>query len=128
MPNIISPATNSNQPDDTRAQYIQGLHDLAEWLKANPAAPIPSPTLQRMGMPVMTNTAVVAFAIKHGLTYDFDSDGNASCDVHFGPVALNVYGYANFTTHLAQMNERHAREWADRQGLVIQKTPLAAAS
>lgn len=128
MPNIISPTTNSNQPDDTRAQYIQGLHNLAEWLTANPAAPIPSPTLQRMGMPVMTNTAVVAFAIEHGLTVDYDSNGNASCDVHFGPLVLNVYGYDDFTTHLAQMKERDAREWADRQGLVIQTTPLAAAS
>jgi hypothetical protein len=123
------PTSFSSTPEgEQRAAYIQSLRELAGWLADNPSAPIPSASNQQMSMPVMTNEAVEAFATEHHLPVAFDDDGNASCDVRFGPIAFHVYGYVDFTAHLAQMNERRAREWAEQQGLVIQSAPLAAVS
>lgn len=123
MPEIIPSVSGAEQRPttaDRRAAYIAGLRAFADWLEANPD--VPAGGTQRLLQPLHTNAAVEEFAAKHDLTVVVDDDGNASCDVLFGPITYHAYGYEDFATFSDQIAERHARQWADSKGLTIQPT------
>lgn len=106
----------SQNPD--RDTYIAGLRDLADWLEKHPDVELP--TTDRLLLPLTTNPALEEFASAHGLTVEVDEDGNASANLKFGPITFHAYGYANFQEHVKQLNERQARSWADKNGMVIE--------
>ena len=110
-------------PSDSRAAYVAGLRDFANFLEANPE--VQEPGYQRLLLALTTNPAVEEFAAKHGLTVDRDDEGNASCDLRFGPVTFHAYGYTDFDEHCERGNERQARGWAAAKGLEIVK-PLVS--
>jgi hypothetical protein len=101
-----------------RDAYIAGLRELADWLEKHPDVELP--TTDRLLVPLSTNLAVEEFAAAHDLTVEIDEDGNAAVDVKFGPIAFHAYGYADFKQHVAQLNEKTARNWANQNGMVIQ--------
>lgn len=101
---------------DERAQYVAGLRGLADWLECS-AAPIP--TGHRLLLPLHSNPAVEAFAAEHDLEVVYDREGNASADLRFGQIAYHVFGYVDFGKHCERAEERQARAWADRNGLVL---------
>ncbi|WP_405883555.1 hypothetical protein OG747_36260 [Streptomyces sp. NBC_01384] len=110
---------------DHRTEYIAGLREFADWLEQNPQ--IEAPTNSRMLLPLTTNPAVEEFANIHGLTVEVDSDGNASADLKFGPIVYLAYGYADFQEFVKQNNEKQARDWADKNDMVIQPRDGGAA-
>ncbi|MPY47064.1 hypothetical protein [Streptomyces acidicola] len=101
-----------------RAEYIAGLREIADWLEQHPDADLPS--TDRLLLPLSTNPAVEEFAATLGLTAEIDEEGNAAVDLKFGPIAFHAYGYADFTEHVKEHHERQARNWADKNGMVIQ--------
>ena len=107
----------SSQNSD-RAGYIAGLRELADWLEQNPAAA--TPLDGRMLVPLMANEAVEAHATPHGLEVRYDSKGNASADITFGPINYRVYSYADWDRHITEHSEQVARTWADKNGMVIE--------
>jgi hypothetical protein len=109
----------------SRSEFIAGMHAFADWLEANPE--VEPPTNERMLLPLHTNSAVQAFAAEHGLNVDHDDEGNASANLMFGPVVYHAYGYVDFAAHLDASDERHARSWAEKNGLQITE-PVGMAS
>ena len=107
-----------------RDEYIAGLRRLADWLEQNPD--LPAGGAQRVLLPLTTNPAVEEFASVHGLTVKVDEDGNASADIEFGPIVYHAYGYADFAEWCKRQDERRARQWADRNGMVIESREEAA--
>jgi len=101
-----------------RDKYIAGLRAFANWLEASPE--MQEPINQQLLVPLMTNAATESFAKTHGLDVAYDAEGNASCSLKFGPITYHAYGYVDFAEHVERANERDARRWADRKGLVIQ--------
>ncbi|MER5843268.1 hypothetical protein ABT099_23810 [Streptomyces prasinus] len=101
-----------------RDAHIAGLRQLADWLEQHPDVAVPS--AERMLLPLITNVAVEEFAATHGLTVVMDSDGNASVDLTFGSITYHVYGYADFAEHRKRGEEKQARGWADKNGMVIE--------
>lgn len=108
--------TASQNPE--RDDYIAGLRQVAAWLEKNPDAD--HPTTDRLLLPLSTNAAVEEFAAAHGLAVEVDSEGNAAANLQFGPITFHAYGYADFKEHLKLHNERLARDWADKNGMVIE--------
>jgi hypothetical protein len=104
--------------DQRRADAIAGLRAFADFLESTPAVPVL--TDQRMLLALHTNEAVAEFAAAHGLDVVTDEDGNTSCDLTFGVITYHAYGYADFKAFCEQANERRARQWAGRKGMVIQ--------
>lgn len=100
-----------------RTEYIAGLRKFADWLESNPN--VPESWGERLLLALHTNTAVEEFATAHGLRVAYDDEGNASCDMVFGPITYHVYGYVDFDEHCARNDERKARRWAAKQGMVI---------
>lgn len=110
-------------PDDQRAAYVAGLRDFADFLESTD---VEVPRTQRtLLLSLSLNSAVEAFAAKHGLTVGYDAEGNASADLVFGPVVYHAYGYVDFAEHCDRNNERTARTWAELHGLEIVK-PLVS--
>lgn len=109
-------STSSQNP--TRDEYIAALRQFADWLEQHPQ--YSTPVTSQLLLPLSTNSAVEEFAAAHGLAVKVDDDGNASTDVQFGPISYHAYGYADFTAFYEQSNERQARTWADRNGMVIE--------
>lgn len=101
-----------------RSEFIAGLHAFADWLGQNPQ--VRGPEGQYFLLALSTNQAVEEFADEHGLSVTVDSDGNASCDLTFGPITYHAYGYADFAEFCRADSERRARAWADRNDMVIQ--------
>jgi hypothetical protein len=121
-------STSSQNPTtDPRAAFIAGTRKFADWLEANPqfTAPLDS----RFLLALHTNPAVEEFAAEHGLTVAYDDEGNASADLHFGPVVYHAYGYVDFIAHCERNHERQARRWAENKGLALvpQQTTAAGA-
>ncbi|GAA3032774.1 hypothetical protein FHS39_002516 [Streptomyces olivoverticillatus] len=110
----------------SRSAYIAGLRAIADWLDAHPEAP--APTDDRVLVPLHTNAAVSEAARSLGVTEVYDSEGNASFDVPFGPIGYRAYGYVDFAAHCALHDERHARRWADQNGMTIQPSDEALES
>lgn len=102
---------------NAREEFVQGLRAFADWLADTAGAEAPQG--QRMLLPLHTNAAVEAFAAEHGLTLAYDDEGNASADLMFGPLAYHAYGYVDFDAHCAAEDERLARRWAEKNGLII---------
>ena len=100
-----------------RDEYISGLRQLADWLEQHPD--VEEPQSQRLLLSLLTNPAVEEFAAEHGLTVGYDGEGNASCDLTFGPIVYHAYGYVDFAEHCKAANERNARSWAEKNGLDI---------
>ena len=111
----------SQNPDPTssptaRDEYIAGLRAFTDFLEQNPGV---EPQAQRLLLALTTNAAAEQFAAEHGLTVEYDDEGNASCDLKFGPVVYHAYGYVDFAEHCEQNTERRARRWAEAKGLAI---------
>lgn len=102
---------------EQKQNTIAGLRALADFLEAHPA--LPAPSSQNLLIPLHTNPAVEEFAVEHGLTVEYDDEGNARTQVQFGPLAYFVYGYVNFAEHCERNDERRARDWAERNGLEL---------
>ncbi|WP_425832635.1 hypothetical protein [Streptomyces fractus] len=102
---------------DQRGEFIAGLRALADFLESTPT--IPCASSERLLMPLHTNSAVEEFASVHSLTVQYTKDGNAYADLLFGSVTYHVYGYVDFTAHLARQDETHARTWAKQHGMEI---------
>ncbi|MGW3196239.1 hypothetical protein ACWDBD_16965 [Streptomyces sp. NPDC001118] len=107
-----------------RDAYIAGLRELADWLEQNPEAA--TPIDGDMLVPLMTNEAVEAHALPRGLDVRYDSEGNASAVIEFGPINYRAYGYVDWHQHYAQHQEKTARNWADKNGMVIQPREAGA--
>jgi hypothetical protein len=116
-------STSSSQ-NPTRDAYIAGLRQFADFLEQHPA--VEAPDGQRMLLPLLTNEAVEEFATTHELTVVADQDGNKSAELVFGPVVYRAYGYVDFSLHLKQGQEKQARSWADRNGMVIEPAKVGA--
>ncbi|MET9073939.1 hypothetical protein ABZX95_17565 [Streptomyces sp. NPDC004232] len=101
-----------------RDEYIAGLRELADWLEQNPKTSVPS--YGEILLPLMANEAVVAHAAAAGLEVRYDSKGNASAVAKLGAVTYRAYGYADWDQHYAQHQEQRARDWADKNDMVIQ--------
>jgi len=101
-----------------RDEYVAGLRALADWLEGNEVE-VPAFHRQRLLLSLATNADVEQFADKHNATVQFDREGNASCDLSFGPVTYHAYSYADFQLHLSRQEERRARGWADQNGMEI---------
>lgn len=114
---------STSSQNDSRAAAVAGLRDFADFLESNPD--VREPDYQRVLLPLMSNSAVEEFAAKHDLTVGFDDEGNASCDLRFGPINYHAYGYVNFEEHCERASERQARNWAAAQGLELVK-PLVS--
>jgi hypothetical protein len=115
-----------NSNDEKRTGFIEGLRALAGWLEENPAAPVPY--VQDVQVPVTTNAQVEEAAAALGVDPVYDAEGNASIEVTLGALKYRVYGYADFSEHLERHHERSARQWAERQGLVIADVQASVAS
>lgn len=113
----------SNETERTAS--VAGLRALADWLESNPAVPALSD--QRLLLALSTNAAVEEFATAQGLDVAFDDEGNASCNLKFGPIQYFAYGYADFAEHCERSAERRARQWAARKGLEIRPAEGGAA-
>jgi hypothetical protein len=100
--------------DFRTAQVVAGLRAFAEFLEQHPQVPV---STQRVQLPLTTNDAVTAFAAEHGLTVNYDDEGNGSCNILFGLITLHAYGYADFAKHCEKNDERNARKWAKNNGL-----------
>lgn len=100
-----------------RDAYVQGLRDLADWVEAHPAAPVPPN--DHLLVPLHTNAAVHEVAHELGVEEEYDSEGNASFNLEFGQVVYRVYGYEDFVEHCARSDERRAHEWADKNGMSL---------
>lgn len=98
--------------------HIDALRALADWLEANPAAPVAS-IGQQFTVPLHTNSAVEAFAAEHNVEVQYDDEGNAEASVRFGPVVYRAYGYVDFKEHCERSDENRARRWAARKGMEI---------
>ncbi|MFE5368103.1 hypothetical protein [Streptomyces mirabilis] len=103
---------------DNRTEYIAGLRQLADWLEQHPDADVPY--VADIAVPLFSNEAVEAFAAGNGLEVRIDSDGNASATVPFGRLVYRVYGYANWDAWKIHHDEKTARNWADKNDMVIQ--------
>ncbi|MFD9284893.1 hypothetical protein ACFWD7_48095 [Streptomyces mirabilis] len=103
---------------DSRAEYITGLRKLADWLEQNTETSVPSDG--DILLPLTKNEAVEAHAAATGLEVRYDNDGNASAVAKFGAIAYRAYGYADWDQHYAQHQEQTARNWADKNDMVIQ--------
>lgn len=108
-----------------RAAYVAALREFADWLDVNPT--VREPQGQRLLLSLTTNPAVVEFAGDHGLTVEYDDEGNASAALNFGPIRFHAYGYVDFAEHCKANNERRAREWAKSKGLEIRESEGGAA-
>lgn len=104
-------------PSDPRAVYVAGLREFADFLESNPDVTVPDG--QRLLLSLSTNPVVEEYAAEHGLTVDYDNEGNASADMRFGAIRFHAYGYVDFAKHCEANDERGARTWADRNGLEI---------
>ncbi|MER5461601.1 hypothetical protein ABT010_13125 [Streptomyces sp. NPDC002668] len=100
-----------------RDEFVAGLRAFADFLEQNPG--VKAPGDQRLLLALTTNDAVESFAVEHGLPLEFDKDGNAFCDLAFGPVVYHAYGYVDFNKHCEQANEKRARRWAEAKGLAL---------
>ena len=109
-----------------RDEFITGLREFADWLEQNPE--VQEPGDQRLLLALMTNPAVEEFAAGHGLTVVHDGEGNASCDLTFGPIVYHAYGYVDFVGHCKAAHERNARSWAQKNGLEIVPAEAVSAS
>lgn len=107
-----------------RDEFITGLREFADWLEQNPD--VQEPGDQRLLLSLLTNPAVDEFAVEHGLTVVHDEEGNASCDVTFGPIVYHAYGYVDFAEHCKAAHERNARSWAQKNGLNIVPAAVTA--
>ncbi|MFZ3569926.1 hypothetical protein ACOKM5_23250 [Streptomyces sp. BH097] len=103
---------------DHRGEYIAGLRALADTLESTPT--MPCADSERILLPLGANSAVEEVATTHGLSVQYTEHGNAYTDLVFGPITYHVYGYVDFTAHVAQQDEKHARTWAKRHGMEIQ--------
>lgn len=110
-------------PSDERTTFVTALREFADFLEANPTAPIAG--LNWQGAPVHVNPEVEVFASEQGATPVYDAEGNASVVLRFGPIEYRVYGYADFDEHCERSRETNARTWAEQQGLEIVK-PLVS--
>ncbi|QQC89869.1 hypothetical protein [Streptomyces alfalfae] len=108
----------TTETTEQRREFIAGLRALADFLEATPSVPCSS-SEERLLLPLHTNTAVQEFAAAHGLTVEYDEDGNAQINLPFGPITYNVYGYADFDAHYARRQEKQARTWAADHGLAL---------
>ncbi|MFE7232519.1 hypothetical protein ACFVAF_18035 [Streptomyces sp. NPDC057596] len=111
---------------EQKQKAIDGLRALADFLESNEA--LPAPTSQQLLVPLHTNAAVEEFATEHGLTVEYDDEGNAHTQVKFGPLTYYVYGYVDFSEHLERNAERNARRWAARKGMEIRPAASEAVS
>lgn len=117
-------STSSSQ-NPGRDGYIAGLRQLADWLEVNPD--VAAPSSGRFLLPLTTNPAVEEFAAPHGLDVEVDSNGNTEAVLHFGPIKYVAYGYADFNEFCKENNEKQARNWADKNGMIIQPRDGGAA-
>jgi hypothetical protein len=110
---------------DHRTEYIAGLRELANWLKQNPGIDVPSSA--DILLPLTKNDVVEAQAAAASLDVRYDSGGNASATIEFGPIIYRAYGYADWDQHYAQQKEKRARDWANENDMVIQPREGGAA-
>lgn len=101
-----------------RDEYIAALRQIADWLEQHPEAPTPSD--DRLLVPLMANAAVQEFAARHDCSVVVDKDGNASVSLPFGPITYHVYGYADWEAWHEQHAEKTARAWANSKGMTIE--------
>lgn len=109
---------SSSSQNPNRDAYIAGLRKLADWLERHPETSIPSDG--EILLPLITNKAVETHAAAAGLEVRYNSEGNASAVAKFGAITYRAYGYADWDQHYAQHQEKTARTWADRNGMVMQ--------
>jgi hypothetical protein len=109
---------------DRKQESIAGLRAFADFLESNPSLPVL--TDQRLLVPLHTNQAVQEFAAEHGLTVEYDEEGNAHTQLEFGPVMYYAYGYVDFREHCERDAEKRAREWAGRNGLELRPAEAVA--
>jgi hypothetical protein len=102
-----------------RADYINGLRNLADWLEQNPSVPVPE-YADRILVPLMTNADVEQVAEAASLTVECDKDGNAAATFDLGPIEYRLYGYADWDTWRVKHAENTARDWAAKNGMTIQ--------
>jgi hypothetical protein len=115
-----------NSTDEKRTGFIEGLRALAGWLEENPAAPVPY--VQDVQVPVSVNARVEDAAAALGVDPVYDAEGNASITVTLGALRYRVYGYVDFSEHCSRHDELRARQWAERQGLVIADVQASVAA
>lgn len=104
--------------EPTNAAYAAGFRELADWLEAHPAAPMPLSF--RVLVPLTTNESVERFAAANGCESAVDKDGNAYSEIQFGPITYWAFGYADKDAFFDQLDEERARIWAEGKGLTIQ--------
>jgi hypothetical protein len=112
---------------EEKQSRIDGLRGLADWLESSPTVPVPNYGPERFVVPLHTNQAVEAFAAEHGMTVEYDDEGNARVTVAFGPVQYEAYGYVDFLQHCERSAERNARSWAERKGLELRPAEQVSA-
>lgn len=110
-----------------RTETIEGLRALADFLEANPTVPVPTYGPHQYNVPLHTNQAVEEFAAEHGLTVQYDDEGNARVKAEFGRVLYEAYGYVDFKEHCDRNAERNARSWAERKGLELRPAEQVSA-
>lgn len=103
---------------DPRAEYTAALRQLAAYLDTHADVRLPVHGSKFL-LSMNSNGEVVAFAAEHGLTVVYDAEGNASCDLTFGPVIYHAYGYVDFDEHVARGAAAQAKSWAAQRGMII---------
>ena len=121
----MNTSSQTDSGSSARDEFTAGLRAFADFLEQNPSVETQS---QRLLLALTTNEATEAFAAEHDLTVVYDGEGNASCDLKFGPIVYHVYGYRDFAEHCEKNNEQRARSWAESKGLAIVPQIEAVAS
>lgn len=109
-------SSSSQNPD--RDAYIAGLRELANWLEQNPAVEVPY--VKEIAVVLNDNPRVVEFAAAAGVEVETDKNGNTKARIKFGPLTYYGYGYADFSAFAEQLTADRARNWAERNDMVIQ--------
>ncbi|MGW1498953.1 hypothetical protein ACWCQW_10335 [Streptomyces mirabilis] len=112
---LTGESTRQPETSSERDEYIAGLRQFADWLEQHPD--VEAPTVDRMLLPLNTNSAVEEFAAAHELAVTVDSSGNAEAVLHFGPVKYVAYGYADFKAFCEKRAEEQARRWAETNSM-----------
>lgn len=106
-----------------RHQFIQGLHQLADWLTLNPDAPLPS---SEFYVPLHANKPVRELAEHLSTELATDEHGNCSTQLHFTGITYIAYGYADFAAHMERRAAENAENYAQRHNLTLTPKETAA--
>ena len=105
---------------DTRAAFISGLRELADFLAANPDVPVPSYGTSIQLCPLKGDDdanllAVREFSAAIGVPAPdgFTKDGRADAGRTFGPIRYHAYASTRAHTDLYNAAQRVAQEYED---------------